>query len=109
MRRGEIWIGAGGAEYTGKPRPMAILQSDRVANFKSVVVCPFTSSREAEGALRPLIQPSTVSGLDRPSWLMVDKLSAIARAKLDKKVGELSPDEMDAVAAALADLLGLDR
>jgi mRNA interferase MazF len=29
MRRGDIWTVSGGKGYTGKPRPVAILQDDR--------------------------------------------------------------------------------
>jgi len=43
VKRGDIWIVAGGAEFTGKPRPVAVLQDDRFAELGSITLCPFTT------------------------------------------------------------------
>ncbi len=33
MRRGEIWTAAGGGDYTGKLRPVVIIQDDAFAEL----------------------------------------------------------------------------
>lgn len=39
MRRSEIWTAAAGRGYAGKPRPVVILQDDRIDATDSVAVC----------------------------------------------------------------------
>lgn len=43
MKRGEIWIVAGGKDYAGKLRPAVILQDDRFDMTDLVTLCAFTS------------------------------------------------------------------
>lgn len=43
MKRGEVWIVAGGSDYAGKPRPAVIVQDDRFDATASVTICAFTS------------------------------------------------------------------
>lgn len=57
--------------------------------------------------MRLRIEPGERSGLRRPSWIMVDKVSAIARAKLSKAVGRAEPELMTQVSAGLIALLDL--
>ncbi|MGL5929638.1 MAG: type II toxin-antitoxin system PemK/MazF family toxin, partial [Dermatophilaceae bacterium] len=44
MRRGDIRIAAARGAYTGKPRPVVIVQDDRFDATSSVTVCPLTTS-----------------------------------------------------------------
>ena len=41
MKRGEVWIVAGGKDYAGKPRPAVILQDDRFDMTNSITICAF--------------------------------------------------------------------
>ena len=43
MKRGEVWTAAGGKDYTGKPRPVVIVQDDRFDATNSITICAFTS------------------------------------------------------------------
>jgi len=94
MKRGEIWTVAGGPDYTSKPRPAVILQADQFGNLDSVTICLFTS----EGARTPLMRipvyPSRENGLLLPSWLMVDKIATVPRAKLGICIGSLDHDTL---------------
>ncbi|MCY7412670.1 MAG: type II toxin-antitoxin system PemK/MazF family toxin, partial [Salinibacterium sp.] len=51
MRRGEIWLVAGGT-YASKPRPAVVLQDDRFASTDSITVSPFTSTEVVAPLLR---------------------------------------------------------
>ncbi|ETZ52076.1 type II toxin-antitoxin system PemK/MazF family toxin [Mycobacterium avium] len=44
MRRGDIYIAAARGAYSGKPRPVVVVQDDRFDATASVTVVPFTTS-----------------------------------------------------------------
>ena len=67
MRRGEIWTAAGGGDYTGKPRPVLVLQDDRFEAMDSITVCPLTTDADDLPLFRILIEPSERNGLDETS------------------------------------------
>lgn len=109
MRRGEIWTVAGGAAYTGKPRPAVIIQDDRFDANDSIVVCPLTTDPTAAPIFRLPIPPNARTGLRAPCRLMVDKLTAVPRKRLGTLVGTLSPDELKALNGAIFVFLGLSE
>ena len=43
MRRGDVYTAAARGTYTGKPRPVVIVQDDRFDATGSVTVCPLTT------------------------------------------------------------------
>lgn len=108
MKRGEIWTVAGAPGYGGKPRPAVILQSDVLAGGNSVITCGLTSQTEHGYQFRPAVQPSPLNGLDLPSRIMTEKLAAIPRNKLGKRIGSLSGAEMAQVEQALLLVLGFE-
>jgi len=85
MNRGEVWTVAGGSAYSGKPRPAVIVQSDLFAATASVVVCPLTTDPSDAPIFRPLFEPTDENGLRLPCRLMVDKLTAVPRARLGRR------------------------
>ena len=109
MRRGEIWTVAGGAAYTGKPRPAVIIQDDRFDANDSIVVCPLTSDPTSAPIFRLPIPSNTRTGLRAPCRLMVDKLAAVPRKRLGTLVGILSPDELKVLNRAIFVFLGLSE
>lgn len=88
---------------------MLIVQNDGMSGVRSVILCPVTSQEQEAKVLRLALEPSERTGLEKRSWVMVEKLTALPREKLSKRIGELSPGEMDFVSGALSDLLGLGR
>ena len=109
MRRGEIWTVAGGAAYTGKPRPAVIVQDDRFDANDSVVVCPLTTDPTSAPILRLPIPSNTRTGLRAPCRLMVDKLTAVPRKRLGMRVGTLNADELKGLNRAIFVFLGLSE
>jgi mRNA interferase MazF len=109
MRRGEIWTIAGGAVYTGKPRPAVIIQSGRFDANDSIVVCPLTTDPTSAPIFRLPIPSNTRTGLRVPCKLMVDKLTAVPRKRLGALVGTLNSDELKALNRAIFVFSGLSE
>ena len=107
MRRGEIWTVAGGGDYTGKPRPVVILQDDRFDATDSVTICAFTTDPAEAPLFRVLIEPNERNGLDAPSRLMVDKITTVRRSRLGVLMGRLDAEDMVRVNRATLVFLGL--
>ncbi len=107
MRRGEIWTVAGGGDYTGKPRPVIILQDDRFDATDSVTVCAFTTDPTDAPLFRILVEPSALNGLDTPSRAMVDKITTVRKGRVGAKVGCLADKDVARLNRAIVVFLGL--
>lgn len=107
MKRGEIWTAAGRKDYAGKPRPVVIVQDDRFVATSSVTVCPCTSDPTEAPLFRILVEPSTLNGLASASRLMVDKVTTVPKAKIGKRVGRLSDEDVVRLDRAMMVFLGL--
>jgi len=107
LRRGEIWTAAGGPDYAGKPRPVAIVQSDRFDGTKSITICLLTTDPTEAPLIRIRIDPTAMNGLGQPSSIMVDKLSTIPKAKLASRIGRLSDSDLVRLDRALTVFLGI--
>ena len=106
MRRGEIWTAAGGGEYTGKPRPVVILQDHRFDVTDSITICAFTTDPTEAPLFRLLIQPNEVNGLDAPPRVMVDKITTVRRSRIGVRVGRLDDADMVRLNQAVLVFLG---
>lgn len=107
MTRGEIYTAAARGPYTGKPRPVVVLQDDRFDATASITVCPFTTNPVEAPLLRLSIEPSDENGLDQSSRLMVDKVTTVPRSSLGERLGRLRDDELVALNRSLIVFLGL--
>ena len=107
MTRGEVWTAAGGKDHAGKPRPVVIVQDDRFDATNSITICAFTSDPTDAPLFRLVVEPNTANGLDKPSRLMVDKVTTVPKARLGKRIGRLSDSDMVRVNRALLIFLGL--
>ncbi|MGB7283215.1 MAG: type II toxin-antitoxin system PemK/MazF family toxin [Candidatus Acidiferrum sp.] len=107
MKRGEVWTVAGGADYSGKPRPVVILQDDRFDRTDSVTVCAFTTDPTEAPLFRLLIKPSESNGLRAECRLMVDKVTTVPKTKLGTRVGRLANKDMLRLNRAVLVFLGI--
>jgi mRNA interferase MazF len=107
VTRGEIYTAAARGPYTGKPRPVVVIQDDRFDATVSVTVCPFTTNPVEAPLVRLPIDPSDDNGLDQPSQLMVDKVTTVPRSSLGDRVGRLHDDELVQLNRSLIVFLGL--
>lgn len=107
MTRGEIYTAAARGLYTGKPRPVVILQDDRFDATASITICPFTTNPVEAPLLRLPIEPSGENGLDQPSRLMIDKVTTVPRTSLGERLGRLPDSDLVALNQSLIVFLGL--
>ncbi|MFT4200674.1 type II toxin-antitoxin system PemK/MazF family toxin [Gordonia sp. (in: high G+C Gram-positive bacteria)] len=110
MNRGEIWTVAGGV-YATKPRPAVIVQDDAFSATGSVIVAPLTTTLVDAPLIRIRIAGGgeLISGLERDSDIMIDKLTAVRRSNVDERVGRLTSEQTVELERALMAFLGLAR
>jgi len=111
-RRGDLWLvelGAGRAGEPGKNRPAIVVSVDELstgAPGELVVVVPLSSS-VAPSALRVEIEPA--AGIERSSRAVCRAVRAVVCSRLVRRIGGVTPANMEQVEAALALILGLER
>ncbi len=106
MNRGELWTVSGGT-YAQKPRPALIIQDDLFAASESITLLPLTSQLTDAPLLRVTVEPGQLTGLERVSQIMVDKLTTVRRVNLGQRMGRVDAKTMVAVEQSLAIFLGL--
>jgi mRNA interferase MazF len=107
VKRGEVWSVAGGPGYTGKPRPVVILQDDRFEAMLSVTICPFTTNPTSAPLFRLPVEPNERNGLRISSTLMVDKVTTVPRNRIGKQLGRLDDEDLVRLNRAVVVFLGL--
>ena len=107
MKRGELWVAAGGGDYTGKPRPVVIVQDDRFEPSSSVTVCALTSDPTDAPLFRIALTPRPENGLHEPCRVMVDKITTVQRERLSRRIGLLSAAAMRRIDRAMLVFLGI--
>jgi mRNA interferase MazF len=107
MKRGEIWTVAGGKDYTGKPRPVVIVQDDSFDATDSITICAFTSDQTEAPLLRLPVKPNEQNGLRAESRLIVDKITTVRKAKIGEKIGRMDDDDIVCLNRAMMVFLGL--
>lgn len=108
MRRGDVIAVADRAgDFTGKPRPAVIVQSDLFSNRGSITVCPLTTTLTDAPLTRLRVEPSPMLPLDRPSFVQVDKVTTVRRHRVGPVIGRLESDDMQRLNGAIAIFLGL--
>jgi mRNA interferase MazF len=107
MRRGDIWIVAGGKDYAGKARPAVIVQDDSFDATASVTVCAFTTDETDAPLFRLPVEPNERNGLRVPCRLMVDKITTVPKSKIVAHIGHLSDEDIVRLNQAILVFLGL--
>lgn len=108
MIRGELWTVAVGV-YASKPRPALIVQDDLFAATDSVTVAPLTTTLTDAALLRVRVPGTDLTGLERDSEVMVDKLTTVRRSNVQTRVGRLTAEQLTEVERSLMTFLGLAR
>lgn len=107
LKRGEIWTGADDDQYTGKPRPVVIIENEHFEALESVTICGFTSDPTELPGFRVLIEPSKLNGLQFRSRIMVDKILTMRKNRLGHRIGRLERKDVARLDQAIATFLGL--
>jgi len=106
VKRGELYLASAGSGYAGKPRLVLIVQDDALANLDSVVVCPLSSTSPIREPLRIGLPATESTGLDSDSVVMVDKVSAVPKSKIGRRIGSVEAGILRSVTRGLATVLG---
>lgn len=107
MRRGDLYTAAARGAYSGKPRPVVIVQDDRFDVTASVTVCPLTTNPVEAPLIRISVEPTGTTGVSRPSQIMVDKVTTMPRVNVRDHLGHLSDADLVRLDRALLVFLGL--
>ncbi len=107
MKRGDIWTVAGGKDYAGKPRPVVIIQDDSFDATNSITVCAFTTDETDAPLFRLPVEPNERNGLRAACRIMVDKITAVPKAKVGGRVGRLDDEDILRLNQAVLVFLGL--
>ena len=102
ITRGDVVVSSSPGDF-GKPRAALVVQSDLFnPTHSSIVICPITSHLVDAPLFRLSISPSRENGLKTESQIMVDKITAIRREHIAKKIGRINEAEAASVDRALA-------
>jgi len=107
VRRGDIHIAAARGTYTGKPRPVVIVQDDRFDATVSVTICPLTTNPVQAPLTRIAVEPTAATGIELPSQIMVDKITTMPRANVRDHLGRLADEDLVRLDRAILVFLGL--
>jgi mRNA interferase MazF len=106
--RGEIrWADLNpvrGSEQAGQ-RPVLILSQD-VFNERSGTVIAVAITSQPQRAGFPLTLELESKGLPKRSWVKISQIRTLAVARLDKRIGRASPEEMAQVIEGLNEIIG---
>ncbi len=94
-------------EFTGKPRPGLIVQSDYFAETNTVTICPITSQNVAAPLVRFQIEPSATLPLKRACWIEVDMITAVRRSRIGPIIGRINNADLVRLNGALTIFLGI--
>jgi mRNA interferase MazF len=83
------------------------VQDDRFDGTASVTVCPLTTRPVEAPLIRISVGPNGTIGIDRPSQIMVDKITTMPRVNVADHVGRLSDADLVRLDRALLVFLGL--
>src|SRR5882757_2578356 len=107
MRRGDVWIVAGGKGYAGKARPVVILQDDSFDGTESITICAFTTDETDAPLFRLAVEPNERNGLRAACRLMVDKITTVPKTKIGARIGRLDDADIQRLHQAVLVFLGL--
>lgn len=107
MKRGDIWTVAGGKDYTGKPRPVVIVQDDSFDATKSMTICALTTDETEAPLFRLPVEANERNGLRTACRLMVDKITTVPKTKVGVRVGRLDDEDILRLNQAVLVFLGL--
>jgi len=107
VRRGDICIAAARGIYTGKPRPVVIVQDDRFDATASITVCPLTANSLDAPLTRIDVEVTAATGIEQPSRIMVDKITTMPRGNVRDRLGRVADADVLRLDRALVVFLGL--
>lgn len=111
-RRGEIYLldrrPLRASEQAGR-RPGLVVSNDAGNRFSALVIVAALTSQTPRRVypVHLRVPASALTGLDRDSTVMCEQLMTTSKDRLERRIGEVPPELMDEVDAALRRSLGL--
>ena len=112
MRRGEVYWAEleprSGSDQRGR-RPAVVVSHDgfnSISTWRSVVVVPLSTSMARTGPTA-IALTSGAGGLTKASVALCHQVTTLDRAKLTRRIGSLSPADLDRLSAGLVAALEL--
>lgn len=108
MKQGEIWYAdlkpAKGSKQQGY-RPIVIISGNVLNTYLQIVIaCPLTSRiKNYKGNI--ILSPDNQNGLAETSEVMVFHIRSISKARLVKKVGNITSTQLSQLKEGLNDIL----
>lgn len=99
--RGMIVVGASKGDFSGKPRPFLVVQSDLFADHATISLCPLTSVISGTNLFRVSLEASAETGLFRDSEIQIDKVDTLDRNTIVEIIGTIPITTMTRVDDAL--------
>jgi mRNA interferase MazF len=109
-KRGDLWLvnwnPGRGSEQSGK-RPALVIQNDIGNKYSPATIVAACSSAKSKSY--PFIVGITAkeSGLDRESYINLAQVMTIDKARLEIKLGQLSPEKMSGIDMAIKNSLDI--
>lgn len=108
MKRGEIFATVGKGDFSTKPRPSLIVQSDAFnPHHGAITVCPISTERTDSRLFRVPITADETTNLLADSEVSIDLVQAIRRERFGRRIGVASDETMLLVDDALRRWLSL--
>jgi len=86
---------------------VVIVQDDRFDATASVAVCPLTTNPVEAPLVRIPVEPTDSTGIEKPSQIMVDKVTTMPRMNVRDRLGQLADADLVRLDRALVVFLGL--
>jgi mRNA interferase MazF len=93
-----------GREQAGR-RPVVVVSED-VFNARSGTVIAMAITSQPQRAAFPLTLEVTGVKLPKPSWVKISQIRTLSVLRLGKKLGRMSPEEIDHLIEGLNEILG---
>ena len=91
----------------GKPRPVVVIQTDRVGVTDSILICQISSDLQDLSSIRIDLPANAETGLERPSQIMVEKIFAVIKVKCRQHIGRIDDKAQARLNEALFNMIGL--
>jgi len=92
----------------GKPRPALVVQSGLFnPTHASITLLPITTHLLDTPLFRIPVRSGKINGLKQVSQVMVDKITAVRRERIQKRIGRVSPANMQQPEEAVLRFIGL--
>ena len=87
--------------------PAVVLQSPLFGDTVPLPVCMITSTEISASLLRVALPLDAATGLERPSWAMVEGITTIRQRRIGRRIGRLEATTMLEISRALLVFLGI--